>query len=91
MDKLTLSGEVSDVSNTFDVEGSGIGFSMLGLGNYSFSPMLSGGLAFGYRVADIEIDDVGGQTPEDFDSALETENYSGVVARVSLSFTQRRK
>jgi hypothetical protein len=56
------------------------------LGNYAFSPAVSGGLTVGYRFADIDIDNIGGLDVSG--SGLSSENYSGVTVRLGLTFSQ---
>jgi len=57
-------------------EGSGVGFHVLGMGEWTVSRgfSLTGGA--GYRVADVEVDNAGGATVD----------YSGFMARVGLAF-----
>jgi hypothetical protein len=48
--------------------------------------MFSGMAAIGYRIADIEIDNIGG---EDVSGAgLESENFSGMMMRVGIELHQ---
>jgi hypothetical protein len=73
----TLGGEISDDTGTLaEADGSGVGFHLLGMGEWTMSPgfALTGGA--GYRFADIEIDDAGGDTAD----------YSGFMGRVGLAF-----
>lgn len=86
LDFITLSGSLSDPSDEFDTEGSGIGFQMNGMGRYAFNPMWSGVASVGYRIADIEIDNIGGQDVSS--SGLDTEDYSGVMVRVGIELHQ---
>lgn len=86
MDHITLNGSLSDPTTSYDTEGSGLGFQLNGLGRYAFSPMFSGLLSLGYRIADIEIDNIGGQDVSS--SGLESENFSGMMVRVGLELHQ---
>jgi len=86
VDYMTLAGKLSDPTDEADIEGSGVGFQILGQTNYAFSPMFSGGLNVGYRFADIDIDKIGG-VDNTSSSPLQSENYSGVVLRASLSIS----
>lgn len=86
MDYITLNGSLSDPSESYDTEGSGMGFQVNGMSRYNFNPMWSGIMSLGYRFADVEIDNIGGQ---DVSSAgLETENYSGLSVRVGIEMHQ---
>jgi hypothetical protein len=71
-----IAGEQSSGGLSVDIEGSGVGFHLMGVTEMTVSPgfAVTGGL--GWRWADIEIDDAAGQTAD----------YSGVMARVGLSF-----
>lgn len=71
-----ISGEVSDPTGSVEVAGSGLGFHLMGMTEMTVSPgfAVTGGL--GWRWADIEVDDANGSTAD----------YSGVMARVGLSF-----
>jgi len=71
-----ISGSVSDNTGSVDVEGSGVGFHVMGMTEMTVSPgfAVTGGL--GWRWADIEIDNAGGSTAD----------YSGMMARVGLAF-----
>lgn len=71
-----IAGEVSASGLSANLEGSGVGFHLMGMTEMTVSPgfAVTGGL--GWRWADIEIDDAGGATAD----------YSGVMARVGLSF-----
>ena len=56
-------------------EGSGVGFHVLGMGEWTVSRGFSLTAGAGYRVADIEVDNAGGATAD----------YSGFMARVGLA------
>jgi len=86
MDYITLSGSLSDPTDSYDTEGSGMGFQINGLGRYAFSPVFSGLLSLGYRIADIEIDNIGGQDVSG--SGLDSENFSGMTVRVGIELHQ---
>jgi hypothetical protein len=72
-----LAGEIADPSGSAEVEGSGVGFHFMGLGEYTVSPgfAITGGA--GYRFADVEIDNT---TP------TTTADYTGFMGRVGLAF-----
>lgn len=74
-------GKISDPSQDFDFDGSGVGFHILGLGEYDFSPMVAGALNVGYRSADIDLEKVNGQ---DASAAGISADYSGLALRVAL-------
>ena len=84
IDYYTLASELSDPSETLDVEGSGVGFMIQGMGSYRFSPLFSGNLGLGYRIADIEIDEIGGE-PVDGSLPFDSQDYSGLSVRAGLS------
>jgi hypothetical protein len=86
VDYMSLGGTLSDPTTSLDEEGSGVGFSILGTTSHAFTPMMSGGVDVGYRIADINIDKIGGQDPAG--SGLSSEDYSGMIFRAKLSFTQ---
>lgn len=71
-----IGGEVSDPGGSVDVSGSGVGFHLMGMTEMTVSPGFAVTGALGWRWADIEVDDAGGETAD----------YSGVMARVGLSF-----
>jgi hypothetical protein len=86
VDYMTLTGKVEGTVPDAKIEGSGVGGQLLGMTSYAFSPMFSGSLTAGYRLANINIDKVGGTSTTG--SPLQSEDYSGVIARVGLSFHQ---
>jgi hypothetical protein len=71
-----IAGEVSGSGGSVPMEGSGVGFHLMGMSEMTVSPgfAVTGGL--GWRWAEVEVDDAGGQTAD----------YSGVMARVGLAF-----
>ena len=71
-----IGGEVSGPGGIVDVSGSGVGFHLMGLTEMTVSPGFAVTGALGWRWADIEVDDTNGETAD----------YSGVMARVGLSF-----
>ena len=78
-------GELSSGGSSIDIQGGGIGFHFMGIGEWSMSPGMSFTGGLGYRVAnlsDLEITD-GVDTA---DSPYEND-YSGVMARAGLSFS----
>ncbi len=89
VDYMTLASTLSDPSEELEITGSGVGFMFGAASRMAFSPAFSGVLSLGYRMADVEIEEIGGQDPTG--SGLESEDYSGVVARVGFSFHQPRK
>lgn len=89
VDYMSLAGTLSDPSTSNDIKGSGVGFLFGGNTNYAFSPTMGGNVSLGYRVADIGVDTIGGQDASG--SGLDTENYSGLAARVGFTFHQARK
>jgi len=87
VDYLSLTGDIHSANSspsTADTHGSGAGFQFLGVGTKSFTPAVSGMLSLGYRFADIKIKDIAGQDVSS--QGLSHEDYSGLVARVGLSF-----
>jgi len=73
-----LNGEFTAPSTpAADLDGSGVGFHIMGLGEYTVSPgfAITGGA--GWRIADIEIDN---------SSPKATADYSGFMGRVGLAF-----
>jgi hypothetical protein len=82
----SISGKVEDSGppvETTDIDGSGVGFHVLGQGEWTVSPgfAITGGA--GYRFADIDIDniDVNGDG-----EANDTADYSGFMGRLGLAF-----
>ena len=76
----SVSGENEDPSQTpssLAIEGSGVGFHFLGLGEWSVSPAIGVTAGAGYRLAEIEIDDSSNDS---------TVDYSGFVGRLGLAF-----
>jgi hypothetical protein len=86
VDYMTLTGKLDSPGTSAKIEGSGVGGQLLGMTNYAFSPMFSGNLSAGYRLANISIDKIGGSSTSG--SPLQSEDYSGVIARVGISFHQ---
>lgn len=87
VDWLSLTGDIHSANSTpstADTHGSGAGFQFLGVGTRSFTPSISGLLSVGYRFADVKIKDIAGQDVAS--QGLSHEDYSGLVARVGLSF-----
>jgi hypothetical protein len=87
-DYYTLSGELDDPVTTNKTKGSGIGGQIRGTGSYAFAPEFAGFVSAGYRMADIDIDTIGGQDVSA--SGLKTEDYSGLVLRVGISLMQSK-
>ena len=83
LDYYTLASKLSDPTADVDVEGSGIGFMLRGVASYAFSPVVSGDFSAGYRMADIEIESIGGADPTG--SGLESQDYSGFSLRAGFS------
>ncbi len=71
-----ISGEVSGGGGSSNIEGSGVGFHAMGMTEMTVSPGFAVTGSLGWRWADIEADNSGGQTVD----------YSGVMARVGLAF-----
>jgi hypothetical protein len=89
IDYMTLASKIEDPTFTppeDKVEGKGVGFQLLAQGGYSFSPMFSGNLTAGYRIAKISIDTINGMDPSG--SGLENEDYSGLVLRLGIAVHQ---
>lgn len=86
LDFVSLAGEVQDEFLS-ETKGSGVGFQVLGLGRFSMNPALSGLVSVGYRRADIHIDELGGVDLSSI--GLDTEDYSGLVARLGIELHQR--
>jgi hypothetical protein len=75
-----INGEFEDdgpPATTTDIEGNGVGFHVMGHGEWTVSPGFAITAGAGYRFADVEVDDV---TPE------VTVDYSGFMGRVGLAF-----
>lgn len=73
----TIGGETPGPGgSTLDVEGSGVGFHFLGMGEWTMSPGFGVTAGAGYRIADIEIDNAGGATAD----------YSGFMGRLGVAF-----
>ena len=73
----TLGGELSGGGVSQDVDGSGVGFHFLGMGEWTMSPGFAVTAAAGYRVASFEIDD---SAP-----SIDAE-YSGFMSRLGVAF-----
>jgi hypothetical protein len=86
LDFTNLSGNLEASGTELKIEGSGVGGQLLGSARYAFSPMFSGNLTAGYRLANIDIDTVGGASTAG--SSLNSEDYSGLVVRAGLSLSQ---
>jgi hypothetical protein len=71
-----IAGEATSGSVTSKIEGSGVGFHAMGMTEMTVSPGFAVTGALGWRWADIEMDNSGGQTAD----------YSGAMARVGLAF-----
>jgi len=72
----TLAGSIESPIGSTDADGSGVGFHVLGMGEWTVSPGFGITAGAGYRFADIEIDDSGGEKMD----------YSGFMGRVGLAF-----
>lgn len=86
VDYMTLASKLTDPTASDDIKGTGVGFQFAGTANHTFSPMISGNLTVGYRVADINVDTIGGQDAAG--SGLNSENYSGLVTRFGFTYHQ---
>jgi hypothetical protein len=89
LDDMTLAGSLSNGTTTNKVKGSGFAWALGATSSYTFSSMFSGNLSLGYRGADINVDSIGGVDATG--SGLDTENYSGMVARLGFTVQQPRK
>ena len=87
-DYYTLNGELNDPTTNNKIKGSGVGGQVRATGNYAFAPEFAGFVSAGYRMADIDIDTIGGQDVSA--SGLKTEDYSGLVLRVGISLMQSK-
>ena len=79
----SISGEIEDPSLTptiQPVEGTGVGFHFMGLGEYQVSPGFAVTGAAGYRIADIS------DLKQNDTDVTYTANYSGFMGRVGLAF-----
>ena len=83
LDFYTLAGELSAGGESADTEGSGVGFLIRGVGAYAFNPMVAAELSAGYRMADVEVDEVGGEDPAD--TPFETQDFNGISLRLGLN------
>jgi hypothetical protein len=91
IDYMTLGSKLTDPTNTpteTKVEGKGVGFQLLAQGGYAFSPIFTGSLTAGYRIANITIDTIGGIDPASVGSPLQHEDYSGLVLRLGVAVHQ---
>lgn len=88
VDYLSLTSQLNYPGSENDVEGSGVGFQFGGTTNWNFTPTFAGNVSLGYRLADVNVDTIGGTDASG--SGLESENYSGVCARVGFTFHQAR-
>ena len=76
----SVAGENTDpalIPETIEIEGSGVGFHVLGMGEWRMSPGFSVTAGAGYRFADIEIDE---------STTDATADYSGFMGRLGLAF-----
>jgi hypothetical protein len=89
VDYITLGGTLSDPTTELDEEGSGVGFQFYGTTSHAFSPVMSGAFTVGYRLADIDVDNIGGEDPSTI--PLSSEDYSGLMLRVGLNFSAPNK
>jgi hypothetical protein len=91
VDYYTLTGDLKQASppTTDDTKGTGVGGKIFGTGSYAFAPEFSGILTVGYRLANIDIDTIGGQDVSS--QGLKTEDYSGVIIRAGISLHQAAK
>ena len=87
-DYYTLNGELNDPTTNNKTKGSGVGGQVRATGNYAFAPEFAGFVSAGYRMADINIDTIGGVDVSA--SGLKTEDYSGLVLRVGISLMQSK-
>ena len=89
VDYLSLSGELDETSTTpptNKTEGSGMGGMVMASTNYAMTPTFSWNASAGYRIANINIDTIGGQPTTG--SGLSSEDYSGLSLRMGFSLTQ---
>jgi len=77
-----LNGELIDTGSTFELEGSTVGFHVLGLAEWTVSPGFGITAGAGYRGAKISDTELEGQSQ---DPEFETD-YSGVTGRVGVVF-----
>ena len=73
----SIAGEYRDQTGISDINGSGVGFHVMGLGEWQMSRGFSLTAGVGYRIANIDIDNA----PNG-----ETANYSGLMGRVGFAF-----
>lgn len=88
VDYMTLAGELDQTSTptTNKTKGSGMGGMVMASTNYAMTPTFSWNASAGYRIANINIDTIGGQSTTG--SGLSSEDYSGLSIRMGFSLTQ---
>ena len=84
VDYILNSGELSNATESIDIEGSGIGFHVMGLAEWMVSPGFAIHGGAGYRMAKV----TDGEWTDGTDTidALYENDYSGVVVRAGLAF-----